>query len=359
MRAGTLAVADYRNFERFELGLDQGVTILIGRNAAGKTNLIEALQLLTAGQSFRKPRSCELVREGCERGHIELSLSGDGRALTTGCSFEDGKRSFLLNGKHVQAAGVRGILPSILFCPDHLDMVKRSASVRRDALDSFGVQLSGRYAKLVSSYERIVTQRNSLLKDPDCTPDLLISWDDSLVAAGTPLLMHRVSLLERIRAHLVEVYATIAPGERADAVYISSLGDLPAGRDEISKRFHEVLEEGREEDLRRGVTLAGPHRDDILFTIDGRPARAYASQGQQRSIVLAWKIAEVEVTRDVLGKEPILLLDDVMSELDAERREAVVSFVEGEMQTVITTTNLGYFSERILDGAKVVQIGDE
>ena len=359
MRAGTLAVADYRNFDRFELEFDPGVTILIGRNAAGKTNLIEALQLLTAGQSFRKPRTCELIREGCERGRIELSLSGDGRALTTGCTFEEGKRSFMLNGKRVQAAGVRGVLPSVLFCPDDLDMVKRSASFRRDALDDFGVQLSGRYAKLVSSYERIVNQRNNLLKDPACSHDLLMSWDDSLVSTGTPLLMHRVSLLERIRGHLSEVYATIAPGERVDAVYVSSLGDLPEGRDEISERFHEVLEEGREEELKRGVTLAGPHRDEILFTIDGRPARAYASQGQQRSIVLAWKIAEVEVTRDVLGMDPILLLDDVMSELDASRREAVVSFVEGEMQTVITTTNLGYFSEQIFDRAKVVAIGDE
>lgn len=357
MLAGTLAANDYRNFSSFELALDPRITILVGRNAAGKTNLIEALQLLTSGRSFRRPRTSELVRDGCERGSIGLTLSGEGRELSIRCLLEKDSRTFQLNGKRVQPSGIRGILPSVLFCPDHLDMVKRSASVRRDALDEFGVQLSGRYAKLATSYDRIVTQRNSLLKDPTCAPDLLAAWDESLISTGSSLLVHRVSLLGRLRVRFREVYGTIAPGEEADLSYEASIGEVPDTREAASELFRRALGESAEEERRRGFTLVGPHRDEIVFSIDGRPARTFASQGQQRSLVLAWKIAEVEVTRDILGKSPILLLDDVMSELDADRREAVVSFVMGGMQTVITTTNLGYFSDEVLDVAEVVRIG--
>lgn len=358
LSATSLAVLNYRSFGEYVLEPDPGITVLVGRNAAGKTNLIEALQLLTAGQSFRRPRPRELLREGCTSGRMELALVGDGRHLTTGCELEVDRRSFTLNGKRVQASSIRGNLPSILFCPDDLDMVKRSASVRREAIDDFGVQLSGQYAKLVSSYERIVSQRNNLLKDPDCTPDLLAAWDESLVATGSALLMHRLSLLERVSDRLVAAYGGIAPGERLEVAYRSSIGGDPADRDEAAALFSSSLVRNRDEEFRRGLTLTGPHRDDISFLIDGRSAREFGSQGQQRSIVLAWKIAEVEVTHDILGKSPILLLDDVMSELDAARREAVVSFVRGEMQTIMTTTNLGYFSNGMLDGAKVVEIGD-
>lgn len=139
--------------------------------------------------------------------------------------------------------------------------------------------------------------------------------------------------------------------------YESTIGELGEGREEVSSQFLGALRERRTDEVRRGLTLVGPHRDEISFTIDGRSARDFGSQGQQRSIVLAWKIAEVEVTRDILGRPPLLLLDDVMSELDATRREAIMGFVAQEVQTVITTTNLGYFSDEVLDGAKVVRVG--
>ena len=366
--ATELSVLNYRSFPAFDLALDPGVTVLVGRNAVGKTNLVEALQLLTAGTSFRKPAPAELVREGCERGRVALTLEGDGRVLDMALEVAAGRRSFSRNGKKTTAAGVRGVLPSVLFCPDHLDMVKRSASVRRAALDDFGVQLNDGYAKLVASYERTVEQRNNLLKEWRPDPSLLAAWDESLAAAGSALLLHRQALLARIRTHFRDVHAAIAPHECADVAYVPSIDGLDAilaaddgaaARDAVSKRFIEALAGVRADELRRGMTLVGPHRDEVLFTIDGRPARDYGSQGQQRTLVLAWKIAEVQVTRDILGRSPLLLLDDVMSELDAGRRDAIMGFIEGEIQAVITTTNLGYFSGDVLDAAKVVRIGDE
>lgn len=186
MFARDLSVAHYRSFDSYRLALDEGVTILAGPNAAGKTNLIEALQLLTSGASFRHPTAAELVHDGVGSCKVELRLEGDGRVLDMGLSAEDGKRSFSRNGKRCSAAGVRGVLPSVLFCPDHLDMVKRGASVRRAALDDFGMQLSARYADLASTYGRCVTQRNALLKETWCCREMLGAWNDSIARAARP-----------------------------------------------------------------------------------------------------------------------------------------------------------------------------
>ncbi len=369
--ARTLSVAEYRSFPSFELDLARGVTVLVGHNAVGKTNLVEALQLLTSGRSFRKPSPRELVRAGGSRCSMKLTLEGEGRVIDMGCVVEDGKRSFMRNGKRCRAAGVRGVVPSVLFCPDDLDLVKRGARLRREALDGFGIQLNESYAQLASAYERTVEQRNSLLKEPFCTRDLLDAWNDSIASTGAALTVHRLALLSRIREHLIDVYAGLSGGEAADVSYAPSWGAsdatvLPAAADASSRadrieavrsRIASALEERAGEELRRGITLVGPHRDEIAFTIDGRDARTFASQGQQRSLVLAWKIAEVEVTREILSRPPLLLLDDVMSELDETRRQAFLGLVGGGVQTVITTTNLGYFDDLALDRAKVVKIG--
>lgn len=387
--ARTLTVRHYRSYASYTLELDPRVTVLVGRNAQGKTNLIEALQLLTSGTSFRKPAPSELVAEGESACSLALRLEGDGRVVDLGCTVTDGKRSFTRNGKKCPAAGVRGVVPSVLFCPDDLDMVKRSASVRRAALDGFGVQLNEQYAQLLGTYERLVEQRNALLKERWCTRDMLVAWNDALAQAGSSLMVHRLALLERLRERFVEAYAAIAPGEGADIAYEPTVldggaagahrggadagagaggaeaptcagapapADRPAQAAWWRERFLEALDAVFDDELRRGITLVGPHRDEIRFTVDGRDARAFASQGQQRSLVLAWKVAEVAVTRDILGHPPLLLLDDVMSELDAERREAFMRGIEGEVQTVITTTNLGYFSDAILSRARVVTI---
>ena len=227
MFARDLSVAHYRSFDSYRLALDEGVTILAGPNAAGKTNLIEALQLLTSGASFRHPTAAELVHDDVGSCKVELRLEGDGRVLDMGLSAEDGKRSFSRNGKRCSAAGVRGVLPSVLFCPDHLDMVKRGASVRRAALDDFGMQLSARYADLASTYGRCVTQRNALLKEAWCCREMLGAWNDSIARAGAALLVHRLALLDRLAGHVRTAYGQVASGEAANVSYASTLGDLP------------------------------------------------------------------------------------------------------------------------------------
>lgn len=351
-----VTLRDFRSFERLELALAERVTILVGPNAVGKTNTVEAVQLLTSGASFRRPAPAQLVREGAESARIDARLVGDGRVLDHRCDVTASGRRFSRNGKHCRAADMPEALPSVLFCPDDLALVKRGASVRRDELDLLARQVSRGYARVLSEYQRAVEQRNRLLREPRPDPSLLAAWDASVALGGATLLAARLRLFDRLAEKVARAYAVISGGERLACDYVCTLGEGLSGRsrEDLQQVFLDRLEAGRAEDLRRQQTCVGPHRDDVAFAVAGRDARAFASQGQQRSVVLALKMAEVDLVGEILGSRPILLLDDVMSELDERRREAVVNFVDEGIQTLITTTNLGYFSPELLDAAEVV-----
>ena len=355
-----LALVDFRSFERLTVAPSEGVTVLVGPNAAGKTNTVEALQLLTAGRSFRRPRPRDLVREGATSARAEARLEGDGRVVDVRCDVGDGRRQFSRNGKRCQAADMPGALMSVLFTPDDLDLVKRGASHRRGELDDFGRQANRGYANVLAAYTRSVEQRNRLLKDPMVDSSLLEAWDASVSLGGATLLEARLRLWARLAERTSAIYAEVSGGEELACSYSCTLGDEALGlaRDDLRDLFASALAQHREEDLRRQQTCVGPHRDDVTFLISGRDARSFGSQGQQRSVALALKMAEVELAAEILGSRPLLLLDDVMSELDAARRDAVVRFVGRGIQTVITTTNLGYFSPELLDDAEVVCFGE-
>ena len=354
-----LSLVDYRSFERMSVSLSPTVTLFVGPNAAGKTNTVEALQLLTAGQSFRRPSPVQLVREGATSARIDARLEGDGRVIDVRCDVTPMRRQFSRNGKRVRASEMPGTLMSVLFCPDDLALVKRGASGRRDELDDFGRQANRGYANVLGAYQRAVEQRNRLLKDERPDLGLLDAWDASVALGGATLLSARLRMFDRLAEKVSQVYEVVSGGERLECLYSCTLGAdaRELDRDSLRDRFLARLEEGREEDLRRRQTCVGPHRDDVVFLIEGRDARAFGSQGQQRSVALALKMAEVELAAEILGEQPLLLLDDVMSELDGARRDAVMGFVSRGIQTVVTTTNLGYFSADLLNEAKVVDFG--
>ncbi|MDO5118877.1 MAG: DNA replication and repair protein RecF [Coriobacteriales bacterium] len=356
LQVQSLKLRDWRSFEACDIAFS-GMTILHGRNAMGKTNTVEALQMLTAGQSFRKPKPSQQILQGAESAKISARLEGDGRVVDLSCVIEPTRRLFTRNGKRIHAGDVPESLMSVLFNPDDLSFVKRGASYRRDELDGFGRQANRGYAKVLAAYQRSVEQRNRLLKDDYLDQQLLGAWDASVALGGATLLQSRLRLFARLRDHMVNIYREISEGEELNCRYECTLGDDvdELSRSELCDRFAERLEQLRPDELRRQQTLVGPQRDDVSFTINGRDARAFGSQGQQRSIVLAWKMAEVELCEEVVGDKPLLLLDDVMSELDEVRRDAVTRFVQGGIQTVITTTNLGYFPNELLERAKVVQ----
>ena len=364
-----LCLADFRSFVRREVSLAPATTILVGPNAAGKTNTVEALQLLTTGASFRRPTPRQLVRDGAESARIDARLAGDGRVIDVRCDVTPARRQFSVNGKRRHASEMPGTLMSVLFSPDDLALVKRGASGRRDELDDFGRQANKGYSHVLAAYTRSVEQRNRLLKEERPDLGLLDAWDSSVALGGATLLASRVRLFRRLAEKVSAIYAQIADGEELVCRYVCSLGDeavelaldgsrtTDEARSALRDLFAERLAATRPDDLRRAQTTMGPHRDDVCFEVSGRDARAFGSQGQQRSVVLALKMAEVELSAEVLGEQPLLLLDDVMSELDEARRNAVIRFVQRGIQTVITTTNLGYFSPELLDASRVVSFG--
>ena len=355
-----LSLADFRSFERLEVALSPEVTVFVGPNAAGKTNTVEALQLLTSGQSFRRPAPAQLVREGAASARAAARLEGDGRVLDARLDVVSGRRQFFRNGKRCQAADMPEALMSVLFTPDDLALVKSGASARRGELDDFGRQANRGYANVLLAYQRSVEQRNRLLKEEVPDEGLLAAWDASVALGGATLLHARLRLFSRLARRVSEVYGRVAGGERLECSYSCTLGEgvEDLTRDELRDVFLEALERGRAEDLARRQTCVGPHRDDVVFEIEGRDARHFGSQGQQRTVALALKMAEVDLAGEILGSRPLLLLDDVMSELDASRRDAVMGYVREGIQTVVTTTNLGYFSPELLERAEVVRFGE-
>jgi DNA replication and repair protein RecF len=362
---------DFRNMGAYELEPGPALTVLVGPNAAGKTNCVEGLQLLTAGTSFRKASPAELVRRGAEKGSVSLVARSEKRVLDLAYDVFPSKKLLSVNGKRRPAAEGRGILPSILFYPDELMVVKGGAAGRRELVDDFGEQLNAGYARVGHDYRRALLQRNNLLKEAVRTgvaPDegLLEAWTESLVVAGAMLYRYRTALVARLAPLVARMYGELAGGEEAGVAYASAYAPDPAGfsadaataTGEVRAALRAALGQAGPDERRRGQTLVGPHLDDVEFSIAGMAARQFASQGQQRTLVLACKLAQVELVRQMQGSYPLFLLDDVMSELDASRRGRLFDLIQGGMQTVVTTTNVEYFRAAELDLAKVVRLGD-
>lgn len=318
------------------------------------------------GTSFRSFVWEDLVKKGSEEARVSL-LSARGETpteidlhITRG-----GSREFSVNGKkRRRISEVAGRIPLVSFVPEDLSMSKGPAETRRIPLDALGDRLSPAYSALRTEYARLVKQRNVLLRQRAADSDLG-PWDEMLAEAGASLTIHRVRLLARLSGPAATAYERVSGGESLGVKYLASWRHgIPGNIDEMAgmekgnivSAIEMTLREGRAKERDRGMTLAGPHRDDIVLSIEGRPTRVYASQGQHRTVALAWKMAEVDVVHEVSGVRPLLLLDDVMSELDSGRRAELSTYVLEGSQSILTTTNLNYFTEEMLDAASVVEI---
>lgn len=371
-----ITLKDVRGYKKLQLDDVQSLTIIVGPNAVGKTNIIEAIQLLTTGTSFRKPSPSEVVSWGCEQGYASIELEGDKRHLEHRAIINQEKRSFEINGKKKSSSSIRSSLPCVLFTPDDLQLVKASSVRRRDALDALAIQLSKNYSTLKKDYQHALQQRNLLIKEGIHSGDLFNSWDESLALHGARLGLTRWRLFDRLIEQMASIYPQIAQDERVESLYIPSWKRIDSRGEQVDdiSQYHkdadaatitiedlkEILlehsQQNAERELQRGVSLIGPHKDEISFFINRKNARLFASQGQQRTIVLALKIASVLLINEMLGTEPVLLLDDVMSELDEDHREALMKFIQKNTQTFITTTNLDYFNDETLKRAHVIQV---
>lgn len=350
LRIQDISLTQFRSYDRFTMEGLEDLTILFGPNAIGKTNVIEAIQLLTALTSFRKATAAELVKRGEQMAHVTAKISDGNRLLDLELTLNDGKRRYLLNGKPRSVKDLRGLIPSIKFSPEDLSLVKGSDSFRRQEIDLIGAQVNANYHQILHDFEKILRHRNRLLKEeaPNALLDPLTEVFDKI---GSQLTAYRRALLNKIAPHIMEAYGDISQGEPLSVEYLSSW--------EGCASLAEKLESARDQERARKVTLIGPHRDHIRFQIDQMDAGTFASQGQQRSIVLAVKMAEVQLVEEMTSQKPILLLDDVMSELDASRRTAMVQKLLPETQTFITTAHLDYFDNEIMKKARIIDIQKE
>ena len=364
LRIERIAFRNFRNYETFELSALGPLTVLVGPNAVGKTNVVEGVQLLTALQSFRRPSLEQIVRQGADFARLDADVTDGSRELALSLQVSEGKKRYLLNGKGKRTADLKGLVPSVTFAPDDLELAKGAPAVKRAALDALGSQLSANHYVIKKDYEKVVRYKNRLLKD-DALPELVASIDETLVTCGAQLACYRSALVEKLAPRVADYYAAIAGGREALMMgYVPSWEphdpDLPAtfafGRDEARKRLQAEIARRRDEERARRRAIVGPHADHVEFFIAGRNVALYGSQGQQRSVVLAFKLAEAALIQEMLGQKPVLLLDDVMSELDEGRHNALVSFIEGDIQTFITTANLAYFDEDLLSRARVVEL---
>lgn len=359
-----ISFRDFRSYESLELHDIGRLSVLVGPNAVGKTNVVEGVQLLTALASFRHATIEQLVRRGRTSAYLQARVSDGNRLLDVSLIMEGHVKRYKLNGKPKRPSDLKGLVPSVTFTPDDLDLVKGPMGGRRQALDALGSQLNANYYLILKDYEKVVRHKNRLLKD-EASPVLIDSIDEMLITCGAQLSCYRAALFDKMAPYVKARYESISGRrETLDAWYTPSWKTFDEAnpvrvvftREEAREQLALELARRRGEEVARRRSLVGPHADQVNFMIDGANAALYGSQGQQRSVVLSYKLAEAAVVEEMLGQKPVLLLDDVMSELDGQRREALVDYVSGDVQAFITTANLAYFDDAMLREADVIQL---
>lgn len=350
MRIRYLKLDNFRNYDTAELYWDEQINLLHGLNAQGKSNLLEAVCYLGLACSFRGAPDQELIRWGEEYFYLSGQVEREqlGRLDLSAAANRRRQRRWRVNGEaRARLSDVVGLLHTVIFAPEDIWLVKAGPDARRRFLNQQLSQLDQEYCRLLISYNRVLRQRNALLKlwQNDVRSEKeaqreeeLASWDQQLVETGAAVALRRQQTVARLREIAGHLHSGLTKGEKLSLSYENSfaprqeLGDL----DQARQAFRQELARLARSERQRGASLCGPHRDELAIFIDGKPARSFGSQGQQRTAALSLKLAELELARQERGEYPVLLLDDVLSELDQQRRREIMSLALGQAQTFIT-----------------------
>ena len=337
----SLELENYRNYESLHMDFDEGINILHGDNAQGKTNALEAVFLCATSKSHRGTKDKEMIRFGCEESHIKMMVEKKGVPHRIDMHLKKTRtKGVAVNGMPIhKVTELFGILNVIFFSPEDLGIIKNSPADRRRFIDLELCQLDKIYTYNLVNYNKVINQRNKLLKELDFRMDLIDTldiWDDQLIKYGIPIIARRRQFIEELGAIMEEIHASLTGGkEKIRLSYAYNIHE-----DDLAR----TLSRDRARDLKAKVSLTGPHRDDIQFFINDIDVRHFGSQGQQRTAALSLKLAEIELVRQRVKDTPVLLLDDVLSELDAGRQTRLLQSIEG-IQTMITCTGLDDFVE--------------
>jgi DNA replication and repair protein RecF len=358
----SLSVAGLRSYETLEAAFGSGPQLIVGPNAAGKTTLVEAIVLLAWGRSHRTSNEGELVRWGSELTRIEGAAGAETIEVALVRTATGGARKRIrVNGVARRAAGLTGLVRAVVFAPEEMLLVVGSPGLRRAALDQLASQRSSAYARDLATYTRTLQQRNSLLRairEEQASRDELRFWDGAFLETGAAVVAERHRVLADLATPLARAHAEIAPDEASAArltmSYATNAPLLPgeSPRDALARRLVETAEK----EVWNGTTLIGPHRDDVVFELDGRDLSGFASRGQQRTAILAFKLAELDLLTEQDGRPPLLLLDDVFSELDPDRRAHLVRRIAELPQAFVTTTTLDDLDPALVEAATAWEV---
>lgn len=367
----TLHLRQFRNYQESAIELCAPKTILVGNNAQGKSNLLEAVELLATLRSHRASRDRDLVQEGAAEGKITATLERQSGSVDLALTLRrNGRRTVNLNQLSLRRQmEFLGNLNAVQFSSLDLDLVRGGPEQRRHWLDTLLIQLEPFYAHILQQYNKILRQRNALLKRAkglDTGKDFtqlpipnseLALWDAQLVTAGVRVTRRRARALQRL-APLAEFWHRAISGSK-EILAINYAPNVAQEQDDpelIKLAFFQKIQQRASLEQHHGTTLVGPHRDEVEFSINQTPAKAYGSQGQQRTLVLALKLAELKLIEEVVGEPPLLLLDDVLAELDPNRQNQLLDAIQERFQTLITTTHLSAFDRSWLNSSQILSV---
>lgn len=343
-----LDLSGYRSYDELAFRPDPGVNVLVGDNGSGKTNVLEAIGYLSSLRSFRGSPDAALVASGAEMAILRGGMLRDAGELRIEVEIPtSGRRRILVNGKRpVRHSDVAAEVPLVAFLPDDLDLVKRGPAQRREYLDGLGGQLAPSVGAHLQEFEKAVRQRNALLRQEGrlADPLTLDVWDERVAAAGAAVLVDRLGLVRRLVPQLQDAYRQLGGGGVLEVQYVSSWSDRvdpddPPSTSEAAEALRRALGQRRSRDLDQRTTTTGPHRDEPMFLLEMRATRTQASQGEQRSVALGLRLAAYRLLHERHGTAPILLLDDVLSELDPTRSAAVMRLLPAGQVFVTSARN--------------------
>lgn len=353
MAISNIRLQRFRSYRNESFEFDPGVNIIVGPNASGKTNMLEALLVACTGSSFRA-RDSELVAHGAPWARIDVR-EHDGSRTVKLLVQENGsvKKEFVVHNQKLARLSLQKTVPTVLFEPDHLQLLHGQPELRRDYLDGLLENTLPRYGKVRRDYRRALAQRNALLKRGPDAKSQLFAWNIRLSEIGSQLAVERNKLVERMNERIAGLYQGLAHSERAHVSVAYAAGCDIA---QYGSSMLQALEKRTEKDIERGFTTIGPHREDMLVTFDGRDAAEVASRGETRTVLLALKIIELQLVEEARDMKPLLLLDDVFSELDGARRKALTEVIKG-YQTFITTTDADVVVQHFMDNCHIIPLG--
>lgn len=351
VRLSRLRLNQYRNYSALDFKPQPGVNVIVGDNAQGKTNAAEAIFLCAFGRSHRTPRDWELIARGCEGGYVGADIDSLAGSHLIEIKLRDGERKKIFIDRQLagRTGELMGILNVVMFAPEDLCLVKAGPAERRRFLDMELSQARPAYYYRLQQYNAALRQRNALLKGFDIRPGMLAMWDEQLATLGEAIMAERQRFIDSLSTIAYDLHRKITDGkERLAIAYQPNVNmDAPA---DLRESLLQALTEGAAEDMRRGFTQTGPHRDDMSIKLGEIDLRAFGSQGQQRTAALSIKLSELALLKEEKGEPPVLLLDDVLSELDQSRQRLLLQSVKG-CQCFLTCTSLDGLEKADIGGA--------